>query len=260
MTLKFDDFRAFSRELSEAASEIILTLWNSPTLQVDTKADQSPVTQADRDAEGIMRQMIGKRYPSHGIIGEEFGIENEDAELRWTLDPIDGTISFVHGCPLFGILIGLMNKEQPLYGSLYLPVLGNFFCGDGKRTFHNGHQVYMRTSATLSEATLLTTDIGCITRRFGDEGFQRLHSRVRLLRTWGDCFGYSLLLQGKADVMIDPILYLWDLVPLSPLIKGAGGAISSWHGAPPLPSDDLSPCSAVATSVHLHSEVLELLR
>lgn len=244
----------FAREMAEASATVIRPYFDRPDLEVDQKDDATPVTEADRRAEEILRERILARYPEHGIIGEEFGAENEDAEFVWTLDPIDGTISFVSGCPLFGTLIGLLHEGAPVLGLIHQPVTGQLCLGTGDRTTLNDRPVRVRAVAGLSEATMLVTDVHNVERYRDRRRFDRLVDEVRLFRTWGDCYGYLLVASGRADVMLDPIMHTWDIVPLVPIIRGAGGAITSWDGSDPLAAD-----SCVAAAPGLHAAVVERL-
>jgi histidinol phosphatase-like enzyme (inositol monophosphatase family) len=245
----------FARSLAEASGRLIAERFAAGNFEVDTKADLSIVTQTDRDVERMLREMIHTIHPDHGVIGEEFGSDNADAEFVWTLDPIDGTISFVSGVPLFGTLIGLMQNGQPILGVIHQPVLGELMIGDGVMTTHNGREVSIRPCSRLEDATLLTTDPN-LADRFQDGGkFEALRRRAAMTRTWGDCYGYLMLASGRADVMLDPIMNPWDLIPLVPIIRGAGGVITDWRGG-----DPVTGTSIVAAGPDLHPQVLEILR
>jgi myo-inositol-1(or 4)-monophosphatase len=199
--------------------------------------------------------MIHAIHPDHGIIGEEFGSESTDAEFVWTLDPIDGTISFVSGVPLFGTLIGLIQNGQPILGVIHQPVLRELMIGDGATTTHNGREVSIRPCHRIEDATLLTTDPNLADRFQDGEKFEALRRRAAMTRTWGDCYGYLMLASGRADVMLDPIMNPWDLVPLIPIVRGAGGVITDWHG-----NDPVAGTSIVAAGPDLQPQVLEMLR
>ena len=248
------EFTNFIKALSQRSAEIIRPWYFNPDLQIDTKSDDSPVTIADRRAEELMREMIGKAYPHHGIIGEEFGSQNEDAEFVWVLDPIDGTKSFAAGCPLFGTLICLLKEGQPMLGAIHLPVLSQLCIGDGQQTTLNNQPVKMRQTAKLSEAILLTTDLLNIEKNQTYDDFDRLMRRTKLMRTWGDCYGYVLLASGWADIMLDPIMNPWDLLALIPVIRGAGGKITDWQG-----NDAANGNSIVAANAFLHAKVVKIL-
>jgi histidinol phosphatase-like enzyme (inositol monophosphatase family) len=221
---------------------------------VDNKKDMTLVTQADRDAEAVMRELIRKAYPNHGILGEEFGSENVSAEFVWTLDPIDGTVSFARGCPLFGTLIGLLHAGRPILGAIHHPLLNQLCVGDYTQTNVNGRRVRLRHVHRLSEAMLLTTDIPSIAKYRKKEGFEKLLEQTHLFRTWGDCYGYLLVVSGGADIMLDPIMKPWDILPLIPVIRGANGAITTWSGTEASHGD-----SCVVANKILHPQVIKIL-
>ena len=227
------EFVDFSKELAAASGEIIMRYFRSD-FTVESKDDDSPVTIADRKAEEIMREMIMKEFPAHGIIGEEFGVHNESAEYQWVLDPIDGTKSFVSGTFLFGTLIGLMKDGQPIVGSIHHPLTSHLLIGAGDEARLNDELVRVRETAHLRDAVMVYSDFIDVGRYQNGIAFQQLMGKTRFNRTWGDCHGYFLLATGYADIMLDPIMHLWDIVALVPVIKGAGGVITSWNGGPPL--------------------------
>ena len=248
-------YRAFLLELAQHSGDLIRPLFGSPALAVETKSDQSPVTQADRGAEELMRAAIAKKFPAHGIIGEEFGAERSDAEFVWVLDPIDGTKSFITGVPLWGTLIALLHRGEPVLGCIHQPILRQLMVGDGKSTLLNGQAVRSRAVARLVEATLLTSDPLNPAKYQDGAAYAALAQRAKLVRTWGDCYGYLLVAGGWADVMLDPIMNPWDIAALVPIIRGAGGAITDWQGKDPVRGN-----SIIATgSPALHREVLAAL-
>ncbi len=247
------EFIDFSKELARASGEVIMTYFRSD-ISVETKADNSPVTIADRQAEEIMREMIMKAFPTHGIIGEEFGNHNEDAEYQWVLDPIDGTKSFISGTFLFGSLIGLMRNGQPIVGAIHHPATSHLLIGDGEAARLNDEVVRVRETRQLRDAVMLYTDFIHVGQYQNGIAFQQLMGRTNYNRTWGDCHGYFLLATGYADIMLDPIMHLWDIVALIPIIEGAGGVITAWNGGPPLSGNGI-----IASNRHLHSQVLRVL-
>jgi len=252
--MKTKEFSDFIRLLAEKSGEVIKPYFAKANLTVETKEDRTPVTEADRNAEALMRDLIRKAYPDHGILGEEFGQENTSAEFVWVLDPIDGTISFLRGCPLFGTLIGLLHGGTPLLGAIHQPLLNQLCIGNNKETTLNGRPVHFRGTRELSEATLLTTDVIHVTQYQKKEGFERLLGQVSLFRTWGDCYGYLLAACGGADIMLDPIMNPWDILPLIPVIQGARGVITTWSGG-----DASQGSSCVVANRQLHPRVLEVL-
>lgn len=253
MTL--DPYREFIVELAGLSGAFIRSFYGSDDLKVDLKADQSPVTAADRGAEELMREHIQRKFPSHGIVGEEFGTDRADAEFVWVLDPIDGTKSFTAQVPLFGTLIALLHNGQPELGCIHQPILGQLLVGDNTSTTLNGRPVRTRAPRPLEEATLLTSDPANLSRYPGGRGFQDLMGRARLARTWGDCYGYLLVAKGKADVMYDPVMNLWDIAALVPVIRGAGGVITSSQGGAAYPADS----TVASANALLHEQVLRAI-
>jgi myo-inositol-1(or 4)-monophosphatase len=249
-----DVYRDFLLKLAAASGDFIRPYFARPDLAVETKSDLTPVTVADRGAEELMRRMIHERFPGHGILGEEFGPENTDAEFVWVLDPIDGTRAFAAGCPLFGTLVALLHRGQPVLGAIHQPVLGQLLIGDGTRTTLNDQPVSVRTTARLEDATLLCSDVLSAAKHQNGPAFDALCRRVRLLRTWGDCYGYLLLATGGADIMCDPIMNPWDIAALIPVIRGAGGIITDWQGR-----DPVNAASIVAATPALHAQVIAAL-
>ena len=244
----------FIHRLADESAKVIKPYFTVMNIEVEIKEDETPVTFADRQAEALMRDLIRREFPNHGIIGEEYGSENGDAEFVWILDPIDGTISFATGCPLFGTLICLLHEDRPILGAINQPILDLLCLGDNHRTSVNGSRVQMRKVAELAEATLLTTDVLSISEYQDGSGFEHLSQRVKYLRTWGDCYGYLLLACGGADIMLDPIMNPWDILPVIPIIQGAGGVISTWAGG-----DAVHGTSCVAANKQLHPIVTEIL-
>ena len=251
-----EDLKKFLRHLAAESGKVIQPYFGDASVQVERKGDESPVTIADRKAEETLRALINKEFPSHGIVGEEFGNENEDAEYVWVLDPIDGTISFTTGCPLFGTLIGLLHKGEPILGAIHQPIVGQLCIGDNETTTLNDRVVKVREVASLAEATLLSTCIKNVPEFQPAEkaNFDRLVEQVRVFRTWGDCYGYLLLASGFADIMVDPIMNPWDLQPVIPVVRGAGATITAWNG-----DDPTKAASAIAAPAALHAEVVRIL-
>ena len=248
-------YRAFITELAHRSGDFIRPLYGQPGLAVETKGDASPVTAADRGAEELMRGLIAQRFPSHGIIGEEFGPERADAEFVWVLDPIDGTKSFITGVPLWGTLIALLHRGQPVLGVIHQPVLSQLMIGDPTTTTLNGRAVRCRATARLADATVLTSDTLNLAKYQNGPACDRLLARAKLVRTWGDCYGYLLVASGWADVCLDPIMNPWDIAALVPVIRGAGGVITDWRGGSAYPADS----TIAAVTPALHAEVLATL-
>jgi len=248
-------YRTFLTELAHASGELIRPYFCNPALQVETKGDATPVTAADRGAEELLRKLINAKFPAHGIIGEELGSERADAEFVWVLDPIDGTKSFITGVPLWGTLIALLHQGQPVLGCIHQPVLGQLMIGNGRETTLNGRPVRTRTTKLLAESTLLTSDPLNLRKRMG-AATTAFVSQAKLVRTWGDCYGYLLVAAGLADVMLDPMMNPWDIAALVPIIRGAGGVITDWQGHAPYPAES----TVAAATPELHATVLAGLK
>jgi myo-inositol-1(or 4)-monophosphatase len=252
--VNLEPYRAFLIELAASSGDFIRPHFGSPGLAVELKSDDTPVTVADRGAEQLMREQIRRKFPNHGILGEEFGAENAGAEFVWVLDPIDGTKAFAAACPLFGTLIALVHQGKPLLGAIHQPVLRQLLVGDGASAVLNGRSVRLRACARVEDATLLTSDPWNPGRYRDGAAYEALARRARLVRTWGDCYGYLLVAGGWADVMCDPIMNPWDIPALIPIIRGAGGIITDWQGGDPMQAD-----SVVAAGPALHPLVIAAL-
>jgi len=230
---------------------------------VSTKADATPVTAADRGAEAAMRREIERRYPEHGIVGEEYG-EKAGRRYRWILDPVDGTRAFITHCFLFGTLIALERDDgdgfAPILGAIAHPAAGVALIGhcDATRLYAadgSERAARVRACASIEQATVLATTHWETGEQRGGGGIAALIRQARLYRTWGDCFGYFALATGGADVMLDPALAYWDVAAIVPVVEGAGGRVSSWSGGSPLAEPSL-----IATAGPLHDEVLRQIR
>lgn len=225
------------QELLEAATEIAKigghhTLkYYKQEVEVLNKADDSPVTVADRETEQIMRDEISKRFPDHGIIGEEFGRTNETSNIQWVLDPIDGTKSFIHGIPFYTTLIGVLMDDEPQVGIIYAPALDELCAAAiGHGATLNGEPCRVRETKELRDATFLVTEIDKFRQMGQQELFQELLSETRIHRTWGDAYGHMMVATGRADLMYDPELNIWDAAALLPVVQEAGGIFSDIHG------------------------------
>jgi histidinol phosphatase-like enzyme (inositol monophosphatase family) len=250
---KYIEFEKFAKHLSDISGDVIKKYFRSVVF-VDHKEDKSPVTIADKKAEELMREAILKTYPDHGIIGEEFGEYESNSEYKWVLDPIDGTKSFICGTVNFGTLIALLRNGKPILGVFNQPILNEFLLGDNETALLNEKIVSVRNCESLSEAVLLTTDHLNIEKYQDDKKFDSLIRKVKFYRGWGDCYGYYLLATGFADIMIDPIMSLWDIAAIVPIIKGAGGVITDYNG-----NDPLTGNSIVASSPKIHPRLIREL-
>jgi len=252
------EFIPFMHLLIGTALAVIRPLFLRGTA-VSLKADASPVTAADRGAEVAMRREIERRYPEHGVVGEEFGVR-EGHRYRWILDPVDGTRAFITHCFLFGTLIALERDDgagfAPILGAIAHPAAGLALIGHrgGTRLYAvdgSNRRASVRPCERLEDATVLATTHWETGEQRGGEGSAAVIRRARLYRTWGDCFGYFALATGGADVMLDPRLAYWDVAAVVPVVEGAGGRLTSWSGGNPLAERSL-----IATAGPLHDEVL----
>lgn len=223
--------------------------------EVDRKGDGTPVTVADRGAEELLRERIGARYPDHGILGEEFPEKEGAGRVRWILDPIDGTRSFVHGVPLYGVMIGIELDGEPVVGVLHFPPLDETVAAArGMGCRWNDAPCAVSSVDDLSEAVVLTTDERRIRGHAIAPGWERLGAHAAFVRNWGDCYGHALVATGRAEVMVDPILAPWDAGPLVTILTEAGGDFLTLDGRRTIHGG-----SGVSTNAALSEEVRALL-
>lgn len=223
-----DEFLRFACQLADAARPIAREYFRQP-LQVESKADQSPVTIADRAIEKALRQLIETRYPGHGILGEEFSPRHGD-QFTWVLDPIDGTRSFITGMPLFGTLVALLQDGRPVVGVVDFPALSERWSGvAGQATRHLGNVVRTSDVGQLADASCYCTSPDMFSGQ-DIETFARLSSHVGMRRFGGDCYAYALLASGHCDLVVEAGLQPYDYLSLVPVIEGAGGRITDWQG------------------------------
>ncbi len=231
------DFTAFIGRLATASGETILPFFRT-SLGIENKAiktEYDPVTEADRGAEAVMRRLIKESFPQHGIVGEEFGNEREDAEYVWVLDPIDGTKSFISGFPIWGTLIALMHRGIPVYGMMHQPFIGERFSGDSNSARYQGpsgkRDLGVRRCEKLGDAVMFTTS-PLLMNDSDRSAFDRVQGNVRLSRYGGDCYSYCMLAAGHLDLVIETELKPYDIAALIPIITGAGGIVTTWEGKP----------------------------
>lgn len=260
------DFSAFVDELARISGEVTLPFFRTRMHAHDKTHSGGafdPVTEADRGAEAAMRRHISRTFPEHGIVGEEFGNEREDAEFVWVLDPIDGTKSFISGLPLWGTLIGLTHYGRPCYGMMHQPFTRESFFGDGGAARWRGpgldgrqieRRLHTRPCAQLADATLMTTHPALLAPGTL-EHFTRVEERVRLSRYGGDCYAYCVLAAGHIDIVIESGLKPYDIVALVPIIEGAGGIVTAWDGTSAAGGGTI----IAAGDRRIHEQALELL-
>jgi histidinol phosphatase-like enzyme (inositol monophosphatase family) len=257
---------ALTHRLADVCGAIALKYFRKGII-VDAKTDATPVTLADREGEEAMRALIRREFPSHGIIGEEHGRENDDAEWLWILDPIDGTASFINGVPLFGTLIGLWQRTSGDHASAALgcinhPVLTErWIGGQSTPTTYNGRPVRSRACATLAEATVYLTDGGHF-RGDENERFARLAHAAKRTRVGGtDCYHYAMVASGWTDIACEAGLKLHDYAAVVPVLEGAGAVITDWNGAPLALQSERTVNGQVlaAGDKDIHAEAVRLL-
>lgn len=240
----------FIQYLARESEVIIKNHFDNASYSVEHKADKTLVTAADREAEEVMRALIEKHHPEHGIVGEEYGNVRAGAEYVWVLDPIDGTKSFVAGTPQFGTLIALMHKGQPVLGIINHPATKQMLFGDGKTTLLNGRPVRTRATKELKDAIVLTTELSRPQIHHNPQGWNHMIKQVKSLYTWGDCHGYFLLSTGGADIVCDINMKPWDRLALIPVVRGAGGVATDWYGNDPVPGEVVSMVTAATPELH----------
>ena len=236
------------------AGELVLGYYGG-RLAYEDKLDGTPVTAADRRSEKMLRECIASRFPDHAVLGEEYGESNPGARVRWVLDPVDATRSFMRGVPLFGVLIGIEVAGEPVVGIANFPALGEIVAaGRGLGCRWNGDPCRVSTTDSIEESLVLTTDVESVLSRPEGPGYRRLQQRASLARTWGDCYGHCLVATGRAEVMVDPEMAAWDAGPFPVLMSEAGGKFTSLEGVVTMHGN-----SGLSTNGRLHEEVLREL-
>ena len=228
-----DAFLALGERLADAAREVLLRYYRQPLGIID-KADESPVTIADREAETRMREIIADTFPDHGVVGEEHGSDRADAEFVWVLDPVDGTKAFLSGVPVFGTLIALMRGGKPILGIMDQPVTGERWVGAaGRPTLLNGVAVRTAPRGALSDAVLWSTSPHMFDAVEGEHAaFAQLRDAVKFVHYGGECYQYAALASGHIDLVVEGEMAPYDYCAHVPVIEGAGGVITDWQGGP----------------------------
>jgi myo-inositol-1(or 4)-monophosphatase len=254
------DFASFVDQLAKISGETILPSFRT-ALAIENKKPGGfdPVTAADRAAEAAMRATIRRVFPEHGIVGEEYGAEQTEAEYVWLLDPIDGTKSFISGMVAWGTLIGLMRRGEPAFGMVHQPFMREHFSGDGGAAHYRGpagnRDLHVRACTGLRDAILFTTSPRLMNA--ADRAtFGRVEDKVKLSRYGGDCYAYCMLAAGQIDLVIETELKAHDIVPLIPIITGAGGTITTWENGPAKTGGRI----VAAGDKRVHAAALEMLK
>jgi myo-inositol-1(or 4)-monophosphatase len=254
------DFASFVDRLAQASGETILPFFRT-SLAIENKqaGGFDPVTVADRAAEDAMRALIRDSFPEHGILGEERGTERADAEYVWVLDPIDGTKSFISGMVAWGTLIGLMRLGEPVFGMMHQPFTREHFSGDGGAARYRGptgpRDLRVRACSKLSDAVLFTTS-PLLMNETDRAQFGKVEKVAKLSRYGGDCYAYCMLAAGNIDLVIETEIKPHDIVPLIPIIAGAGGVVTTWEGAPAQNGGRI----IAAGDKRIHAAAMEMLK
>lgn len=241
-------------ELAELAAATTLQWFTTSGLQVERKRDDSPVTVADRHAEEVVRAELARRRPDDTVVGEEAGVSPGSSAVRWVIDPIDGTRSFVRGVPLYASLLAAFDEHGPAVGVVSVPALGERVWAG------RGHGCFDAAGAAVRVSAVPTLDRACLCSSAFEQPWWPAPALDRVtragceIRTWGDGYGYALVATGRIEAMADPDLALWDLAPMLTIIPEAGGRITTWSGDPILDEG-----SVLATNGLLHDEFVALL-
>jgi len=220
------------------AGRSTLEFFQQSNLQVERKSDNSPVTEADRRAEQLLRSRISDAFPGDAILGEEFGEQAGNSRFRWILDPIDGTKSFICGVPLYGTLVGVEHEGTSVIGVIDIPALDEcvYAAADHGAWYVKAdaepRPARVSARASLADGLFVTSQIDSYAERGALDAYFALERTAYITRTWGDAYGYLLVATGRAEVMVDPIVNVWDTAALGPVIEEAGGALTDWQGRP----------------------------
>jgi len=243
-----------TQELARRAGHVALRHFRS-AITIESKADGSPVTIADKSAEQTAREWIAQRFPEDGVLGEEFGAHLPAARRRWLIDPVDGTKTFVRGVPLWGTLVAVCEGETILAGAAFFPAVDEMLgAAFGLGCWWNGVRAHVSNTSAVESATVLTTDERFTRTPDYRPGWTRLAEAAAISRSWGDCYGYLLVATGRAEVMVDGVVRPWDTAALFAAITEAGGAFTDFTGAPTAFGG-----SAIATNAALGRRARELL-
>jgi histidinol phosphatase-like enzyme (inositol monophosphatase family) len=256
MSSEFAEFTAFAHRLADAA-RVCMAEFAGQAPRPISKSDGSPVTAVDQAVEDRLRRMIGEAYPGHGIVGEERGAMAADREFVWVIDPIDGTLAFLAGFPVYGTLLALLQGQVPVLGIIEMPVIAERWVGcRGLQTTHNGNPVRTRACNDLSTALMSTSNPDFFTAA-DRPALDRLRSASRWAVYGGSCLAYAQIASGRIDVGLDVGFDPTDYLALVPVIAGAGGVITDWDGKPlTLQSGDRL---VAAGDAGIHAKTLALL-
>jgi histidinol phosphatase-like enzyme (inositol monophosphatase family) len=244
----------FALDAAWQAGRITLGYFQSG-VPVERKGDNSPVTIADKESEQKLRRMIQHAYPDYGIIGEEFGVQDGKAPYTWVIDPIDGTKSFIHGVPFYAVLLALVAGDETLVSVAHFPALNEtVYAARGMGCYWNGRRVRVSAIDKLENAALLASDIGHYDRWGKAEAFARLVDATAIQRTWGDAYGYAMVATGRAEIMVDAAMQVWDCAPFGVILPEAGGTFTDWLG-----QSTIHGGNSIATNGILLDDVMKLV-
>jgi histidinol-phosphatase len=244
----------FATTLAHQAGDITLQYFGG-IVPSDAKGDGTPVTIADREAEQLIRSKIERRFSEHSILGEEYGESNPGARVRWILDPIDATRSFMRGVPLYGVLIGIEIENESAVGVAHFPPLRETVAaGRGLGCTWNEQPCRVSEVDRIEDAVICTTDVERILSRPEGTGWRELQQRCAFSRTWGDCYGHALVATGRIEAQVDPIMAPWDAGPFLTIVTEAGGTFTTLGGEATVHGG-----SGVGSNGRVHGEVLSAL-
>lgn len=251
------DYLRFAETTAREAGELTLKYFLTDAARPEFKADDTPVTVADREAEALIRRRIADAFPDHEIVGEEFGASSGGSEFRWLIDPIDGTKSFSHGVPLYGVLLALEIGGRVEVGCAHFPALNETVsAATGHGAWWNGKPARVSEVSELSRAVCAHIDTAYFRRNGKGEPWDRLQRAVYYNAGWCDAYGYLLVATGRAEIMVDPVMAVWDCGPFPPILKEAGGYFGDWSGN----EGCIDGGEALATNAALRDEVVALLK
>ncbi len=245
----------FAVEMAYQAGRLTLGYFQTG-VRPDFKADDTPVTAADRAAEGLIRSRIEGRFPDHAIVGEEYGETETRSSHRWLIDPIDGTKAFIRGVPLYAVLLGLEIEGSVEVGVAYFPALDEMLAAASEEgCWWNGRRAHVSAVSSLGQAYVVFTDVASFARHGHSEAWRRIQQAAYFRAGWGDAYGYLLVATGRAELMLDPAMSVWDCGPFPPILHEAGGYFGDWQGNPTIYAGE-----AMATTQALLPDVLALLQ
>lgn len=249
------DYLDFAVEIAYLAGRSTLKHFDTG-VGVEVKEDDTPVTVADREAERLIRDRIAERYPGHAIVGEEYGEQGDGSSHRWILDPIDGTKAFVRGVPLYGTLLALEVESRCEVGVAYFPALDEMvYAASGEGCYRNGRRCRVADTERLEESVFSFTDAASFEEYGRGEAWRRLQRATYYSAGWSDAYGHALVATGRLEIMLDPVMNLWDGAPFGPILREAGGFFGDWSG-----EETVYGGEGISTTRTLLPQVLDLIQ